>query len=82
MTVNGCIDMLYVHKDYLKQRIGKRLLELMIEKAQELNIDEIFTDASTTAKPFFETQWFDVIKKQVKTINDVDFINYKMKKKV
>ena len=80
LSSNGCIEMLYVHKDYLKRGIGKKLLNLMIKKARELNINEIFTDASITAKPFFESQGFKVIKKQIKTFNNVDFINYQMKK--
>lgn len=80
LSPKGCISMLYVHKDYLGQGIGKKLLNLMIKKAQELNIGEIFTEASITAKPFFEFQGFNVIKKQIKTLNGVDFINYQMKK--
>ena len=72
--------MLYVHKDYLRQGIGKKLLDVMIKKAQDLNFDEIFAEASKTAKPFFETQGFKVIKKQIKKFNSVDFMNYRMKK--
>jgi putative acetyltransferase len=80
LSPNACIDMLYVHKDYLRQGIGKKLLDVMIKKAQDLNFDEIFAEASKTAKPFFETQGFKVIKKQIKKFNSVDFMNYRMKK--
>jgi putative acetyltransferase len=52
----------------------------MIKKAQDLKFDEIFTDASKTAKPFFEAQGFKVMKNQIKKFNSVDFINYRMKK--
>ncbi|OEC88973.1 MULTISPECIES: GNAT family N-acetyltransferase [Methanobacterium] len=27
----GCIDMIYVHMDYLRQKIGKMLLECLIK---------------------------------------------------
>ena len=77
-----CIDMIYVHKDYLRQKIGKKLLECLIKKAKKANFTEVFTEASITAKPFFEKQGFKVIKKQVKTFNGVDFVNYKMKKMI
>jgi N-acetylglutamate synthase-like GNAT family acetyltransferase len=82
LAPSGYINMLYVHKDYLRQGIGKELLDVMIEKAQELDIDEIFTEASITAKPFFESQEFKIVKKQIKSVNGVDFINYLMKKEV
>ena len=79
MSPDGCISMLYIHKDYLRLGIGKKLLDLMIKKAQESNIREIFTEASITSKPFFESQGFEVIKKQVKMFKGIDFINYQMK---
>lgn len=76
----GCIDMIYVHKDHIGRGIGKKLLNELLRKAKELNMDEIFTEASITAKPFFEAQGFKVIKKQVKTIDNIEFVNYLMKK--
>ncbi|HML05299.1 MAG TPA: GNAT family N-acetyltransferase [Methanobacterium sp.] len=82
LSPDGCISMLYVHKDYLRRGIGKELLDLMVEKARELNILEIFTEASITSKPFFESQGFKIVKKQVKTFNNVNFINYQMKKTI
>jgi len=48
----GCIDMIYVHMDYLRQKIGKMLLECLIKKARKLN----FTEASITAKPFLKSR--------------------------
>jgi putative acetyltransferase len=80
LSPKGCIDMLYVHKDYLRQKVGQQLLEYIIQKAKNVGFTEVFTEASITARPFFEKQGFKLIKKQVKTINTVDFINYKMKK--
>ncbi|WP_414468261.1 GNAT family N-acetyltransferase [Methanobacterium sp. ACI-7] len=81
LSPNSCIDMLYVHKDYVGQEIGKKLLNMIVRKAIELNMNEIFTEASITARPFFEAQGFKVIKKEIKTLNDVEFINFLMKKK-
>ena len=82
LSYDGCIDMLYVHKDYLRQRIGQKLLECLIRKAKSLDITEALTEASITAKPFFEKQGFKIVKKQIKTLNDVDLVNYKMKKRI
>ena len=80
LSPQGCIDMIYVHRDYLRQKIGKILLECLIKKARKLNLTEVFTEASITAKPFFKEQGFKIIKKQIKTFNGVDFVNYIMKK--
>lgn len=82
LSPDGCISMLYVHKDYLRLGIAKKLLDLMIKKAQDLGIKEIFTEANVTSKPFLESQGFRVIKKQTKTFNGVDFINYIMIKTI
>lgn len=82
LSPEGCIDMIYVHKDYLSQKIGQMLLECLVQKAKKLSLTEVITEASITAKPFFEKYGFKLIKKQVKTINDVDFVNYRMDKKI
>ena len=67
LSPQGCIDMIYVHRDYLRQKIGKILLECLIKKARKLNLNEVFTEASITAKPFFKEQGFKIIKKQIKS---------------
>jgi putative acetyltransferase len=55
------------------------LLECLIQKAKKLNFNEMFTEASISAKPFFEKHCFEVLE-QVKTINSVGFVNFKTKK--
>ena len=82
LTSEGCVDMLYVHKDYLMQKIGQKLLGYTIRKALKLGIDEISVEASVTAMPFFEKSGFDIIKKRVKKLNDRDFIVFRMNKRI
>jgi len=82
LSPEGCIDMLYVHKGYLRQKVGQQLLECLIQKAQNMEFTEVATEASITARPFFENQGFKVTKKQIKRFNNVNFINYKMKKSI
>ncbi len=82
LSPDGCIDMLYVQKEYLSQKVGQTLLEHLIKKAKAIDLDEVVTEASITAKPFFEKQGFEAVKKQIKTLNNVEFINYKMRKKI
>ena len=82
LTSEGCVDMLYVHKDYLVQKIGQQLLGYITKKALKLGIDEIFVDASVIARPFFEKSGFDMIKKRVKKLNGSDFIVFRMNKRI
>ena len=54
LTPEGCIDMLYVDKNYLGKKIGKQLLEYITIKAQKEGRNEILVESSITARPFFE----------------------------
>src|SRR3954469_12163229 len=76
----GYLDLLYVHKDFQRTGIAKQLLEQIIDTAMELNIFRLETDASITAKPFFEKHGFRTLHQQTVTINNVDLINYRMEK--
>lgn len=82
LSPKGSVDLLYVHKDYLRQKIGQKLLDCLTQGAKKFHINLVFTEANITAKPFFEKQGFELMKKQVKTLNDVDFVNYIMKKSI
>ncbi len=76
----GYFDMLYVHKDY--QRIGvATLIADRIEKYFRSNgVMTLTTDASITAKPFFENRGYVVIKEQTVETRGQLFTNYKMQK--
>ncbi|OZM58395.1 hypothetical protein CIB95_02160 [Lottiidibacillus patelloidae] len=74
------IDLFYVHKDFQRKGIGSALLNQLEIGAKADGIKEIFTEASITAKPFFESRGYEVLKKQTKHFNGADFVNYMMKK--
>ena len=76
------LDFFYVHKDFQKRGIAKKLLQKMEQKAIELKSDVIWSDISITAKPFFEKNDFLVIAKQSHTRNDVILINFRMRKQL
>lgn len=81
LTSQGELDHLYVHKDFQGQKVGSALLKAIEQKARELNFKEITTESSITAKPFFESQGFWVIKKQEKHARNSIFVTFLMKKK-
>jgi putative acetyltransferase len=74
------IDLLYVHKDYQRQGIAKRLLDDIIKEASLLQQKEITSDVSKTAKPFFESNGFKQLKLQSNVRQGVIIENYKMMK--
>ena len=76
----GYFDLPYVHKNY--QRIG--IATLIADKIEAFfrnnGIAAITTDASITAKPFFEKRGFVVLKKQTVETRGQTLVNYKMEK--
>ncbi|WP_293135247.1 GNAT family N-acetyltransferase [Microcoleus sp. bin38.metabat.b11b12b14.051] len=82
LETNGHIDRFYCHKDFQRQGIGKLILTQIESKAQELGLKKLFTEASITARSFFESQGFMVIKKQEVERRGQKFINFAMGKNI
>jgi len=82
MTNSGYLDRLFVHKDFQGKGIATALLHQLEKRAKVKGISEISTEASITAKHFFEAKGFKVCEEQRKLFNGVTFINYLMKKKI
>jgi GNAT superfamily N-acetyltransferase len=82
LETNGHIDRFYCHKDFQIKKVGTQILERLEAKAKDLGINKIFTEASITAKPFFERNKFIVIKKQEVERRGEKFINFAMEKNI
>ena len=82
ITAEGYLDRLFVHKDFQRKGIANKLLAVLERKARDLLASEIHTEASITAKPFFLAQGYLVEEEQVKVINNVPLLNFKMSKKL
>ncbi|MFN6453342.1 MAG: GNAT family N-acetyltransferase [Nostoc sp. EfeVER01] len=80
LKANGHIDRFYCHKDFQRKGVGKKILEQIELKAHSLGVEKLFTEASITAKPFFESQGFIVIKKQEVERRGQKLINFVMEK--
>ena len=78
----GYLDMLFVHKDYQRQGIGLQLMAKLLHKAAELQINNIKSDVSITARPLFEHLGFEVVAQQIIAIDGVELTNYKMQKSI
>ncbi|NSL69964.1 GNAT family N-acetyltransferase [Bacillus toyonensis] len=74
------IDRLFTHKDYQGKGVASYILQKLEKEAVNLGHGDIYTEASITAKSFFERKGFICIKEQKKQHNGQIFINYVLKK--
>lgn len=73
----GYLDRLYVHKDYQSQGIATAICD---ELEGMTEMDKISTHASITAKPFFLSRGYKIVKKQQVIRNGISLTNYVMEK--
>ena len=77
---DGHIDRVYVSADHQRRGIGRQLLAAVEAEARCVGLARLFTEASITARPFFEAQWFTVLVPQVVRCRGAEFINYRMER--
>ena len=75
---NGHIDRVYVSADHQRCGVGRRLLAAIVAEARRVGLARLFTEASITARPFFEAQGFVVVAPQVVQCRGAEFVNYRM----
>ena len=73
----GCLDRLYVHKDYQNQGIATAICD-KLEHA--FGVSKITTYASVTAKPFFLFRGYHIIREQQVIRSNIPLTNYMMEK--
>ena len=77
---DGHIGRVYVSADHQRRGIGRQLLAAVVAEARRLGLVRLFTEASITARPFFEAQGFTVLAPQVVTCRGAEFVNYRMER--
>lgn len=77
----GYIDHFFCHHEHQRKGVGSKLFSFLESKALQLGIPELSADVSITAKPFFESKGFEVIKEQLIQLRDQKLVNYKMVRK-
>ena len=82
MTRDGHLDRLFVSADHQGRGIARRLVEILLRAAFDHSIEEITTDASITAKPFFERMGFSVVREQSVECRGVWMTNYRMRRAI
>ena len=76
----GYFDLLYIHKDYQKMGVATMIANDIEGYIYRKGIQNIITDASITARPFFEQRGYHVQKEQRVNCRGQSLINYKMQK--
>jgi putative acetyltransferase len=77
---DGHLDMMYVHPDHQGVGVATLLLTTVESAAKAQNLSQLFTEASMTAKPFFERRGFSVLAPQRVETRGQIFINFRMQK--
>ena len=77
---DGHIDCFFCHKDYQRCGVGTRLYRAIEAKAQELQIEHLFVEVSITARAFFKSRGFRVVREQQVFCRGEKFTNSKMSK--
>jgi putative acetyltransferase len=77
---DGHIDMLYVHPGHQGKGIASTLLETVENAARARSVGRLYTEASLTARPFFERRGFRMLGPRTLTRGGVDLVNFRMEK--
>ncbi|MDL2399356.1 GNAT family N-acetyltransferase [Rhizobium mayense] len=64
LVPDGLLDMMFVHPDYKGMGAASLLLKAIETEARKQGLGRIFTEASLTARPFFERRGFRVLASQ------------------
>lgn len=80
MTRDGHLDRLFVSADHQGRGIARRLVKRLLSDAVNSSIEEITTDASITAKPFFQRMGFSVVREQSVECRGAWLTNYRMRR--
>ncbi len=78
MSPSGYLDRLFVSADHPRRGIATMLVQRLVQRAAELGIERISTEASITAKPFFLAQGFEVLEQQTVDCRGEQLVNFKM----
>lgn len=82
LTNGNYFDGLFVHMDYQRQGIASKLMRIVESQVAINGFKIIKSDISSTALPFFDNKYYNVIKKQKKSFKGLVFENYSIEKEL
>jgi len=82
LTLAGYLDRLFVSADHQRCGIASMLLDAIELAALEHNVRRIHTQSSITAKPFFISRGYVVLKEQIVDCRGVGLTNFVMEREM
>ena len=82
ITTEGYLDVLYVHHNYQGKGVATGLLTQLETWVTQRKLECITTDASITARPFFERHGYQTVNKQENVLEGQVLVNFRMEKRV
>lgn len=82
LTREGHLDRLFVSADHQRRGIARMLVGRLLDDAMSAGINVVITEASITAKPFFEQIGFEVVREQSVYCRGVCLTNFRMRRKL
>jgi putative acetyltransferase len=79
---NGYIDHFFVSGNHSRKGVGKALMNVIHSEAKLLPINELTSNVSLTAQPFFERFGFVVVEQRKPVIRGVELRNALMRKEL
>ncbi len=76
----GYVDFLYVHPTWKRQGLATLLFRAVESEAGKRGYSTLKTDASITARPFFEKMGFHVVHPNHVSRKGISLINYRMER--
>ncbi|MCZ0738327.1 GNAT family N-acetyltransferase [Phreatobacter sp. AB_2022a] len=77
---DGHLDMMFVDPGHQGAGIASRLLATVESAAREGGLLHLFTEASRTARPFFERRGFQLVAEQQVELRGATLTNFRMRK--
>jgi len=77
---DGHIDCFYCHHQWTGQGVGSALMRTIEDIAKNRGIIRIFAEVSITAKPFFSSKGFYIVKEQTIVRQGIELNNFVMEK--
>jgi putative acetyltransferase len=80
LGADGHVDLLYVDHRFQQRGVARNLYERLEAEARRSGVRRLFTEASITARAFFESMGFVILREQRVELRGVAFRNYAMEK--
>jgi putative acetyltransferase len=79
---DGHLDTFYCRKDSVGRGVGSRLYLAVEQEARIRGLGRLFTEASITARPFFERHGFRTIRERTVVRRGVELTNFAIEKRL